>query len=139
MPEIHIHWMAVLVAALVGYFLGALWYSKVLFGKPWLALMGFTPEKMEECKKKGLAKNYVAMLVGKLLMAFVLAHVIAYSAAHSLFAGASVGFWCWLGFVAPVMLGSVLWEGKPVKLYVLNTGYYLAALVLMGAIFGIWS
>ena len=34
----HIHWLAVLAAAVAYFSLGAIWYSKVLFAKKWLAL-----------------------------------------------------------------------------------------------------
>ena len=50
-----------------------------------------------------------------------------------------VGFWNWLGFVAPVTLGSVLWEGKSPKLWVLNNGYYLVSLIVMGVILALWQ
>lgn len=48
------------------------------------------------------------------------------------------GFWNWLGFVAPVTLGAVLWEGKHWKLWFLNNGYYLVTLLLMGAVLALW-
>lgn len=47
------------------------------------------------------------------------------------------GFWNWLGFIAPVTLGVVLWEGKPWKLWVLHNAYYLLALLVMGVILGL--
>ena len=34
----HIQWLAVLAAAVAYFALGAIWYSKVLFAKKWLAL-----------------------------------------------------------------------------------------------------
>jgi hypothetical protein len=49
-------------------------------------------------------------------------------------AGLSAGFWNWLGFVAPVTLGKVLWEGKPWKLWFLDSGNYLLTLLGMGVI-----
>lgn len=49
-----------------------------------------------------------------------------------------VGFWNWLGFVAPVTLGGVLWEGKPWKLWGLNNGYQLLSLLVMGVILALW-
>ena len=34
----HIHWLAVLAAAVAYFALGAIWYSKILFAKKWLTL-----------------------------------------------------------------------------------------------------
>ncbi len=53
-------------------------------------------------------------------------------------AGVSVGFGAWIGFVAPVSLGIVLWDGKPWKLWMINAGYYLVGLLLIGSILALW-
>lgn len=133
--------LAVLVAAIVSMIVGALWYGPLL-GKQWIALSQFTPQQMDEAKKKGMAKSYALMFVGSLVMAYVLAHALAYASAYmklsGISAGLMAGFWNWLGFIAPVTLSSVLWEGKPVKLWLLNIGYYLVTLCAMGAILAMW-
>lgn len=117
--------------------IGALWYSPVLFGKTWMALMGFNEVMMAE-KKKGMAKMYVLNFIGALVMAYVFV-LFAYAWNVTDVSGAlRLAFWTWLGFVATVMLGSILWEGKPIKLYVLNTVYYLVSLSVMGIIFAFW-
>ncbi len=130
----------VFAAAIVQMILGGLWYGP-FFGKSWSALMGFTPETMAAAKK-GMARSYVLMFIGALLMAWILAHAIFFATAYLAFygaaAGIAVGFLNWLGFVAPVTLGSVLWEGKPWRLWLLNAGYYLVGLCLMGALIGAW-
>jgi hypothetical protein len=54
-------------------------------------------------------------------------------------AGLMCGFWNWLGFIAPVTLGTVLWEGKPWKLWALTNGYYLFSLLIMGVILAFWK
>jgi hypothetical protein len=53
-------------------------------------------------------------------------------------AGAAVGIWLWLGFMAVATLNQVLWEGKPLKLYILNNAYNLLSLMTMGAILAVW-
>ena len=45
-----------------------------------------------------------------------------------------LSIWCWLGFTAPVLLGTVLWEQKPFKLYVINALYWFVVLVVMAQI-----
>ncbi len=126
--------LAVLGTAVVSYILGALWYSPLLFGKIWMAGMSFTEEKIEAMKKKGMAKTYFLSFVGSLAMSLVMACLIAHGGARTSLAGAAVGFWCWLGFIVPALLGSVLWEGKPPKLFLINIAYYLVTLGIMGAI-----
>src|SRR3989344_3541804 len=44
------------------------------------------------------------------------------------------GIWSWIGFVAPAMLGQVLWEQKPFSLYLINVGYWLVSFVAMAIV-----
>lgn len=132
-----INYVAVLVAALASIVLGFAWYGP-LFGKQWMAMMGFTKESIDAAKKKGMAKTYVLMAVGSLVMAYVLAHALVFASAYTktvgVSAGLMVGFWNWLGFVMPVKMGDQLWGGKPWMLLVLDGGYYLVSLCAMGVI-----
>jgi hypothetical protein len=72
-------------------------------------------------------------------MAFVLVHAVHYAgASHDWAQGAAVGFFNWLGFVAVATLGSVTFEKRPLKLYFINNGYLLLALLLMGTVLAVW-
>ena len=51
MPTVDINYLAVLIAALASYVLGALWYSPVLFGKLWMKLSKIDPKNMDAAKK----------------------------------------------------------------------------------------
>lgn len=140
-----INYPAVLVAAIASFVIGGLWYGPI-FGKQWMAVMNMTKEKMDEMKQKGMAKSYILMFVGSLVTAYVLSCVMTagapYLAVNGVLgatAGLVVGFWMWLGFIAPVSMGSVLWEGRPWKLWFLNAGYYLVSLAVMGAIIASWA
>lgn len=141
MSPVPINYLAVLVAALASMVIGALWYGPV-FGKSWIALSGMTPDKIEAAKAKGMSKNYFLGFLGSLVMSYVLAHALVFASvylgAEGVSGGLMAGFWNWLGFVAPVTLGSVLWEGKSWKLWCLNNSYYLFTLLVMGAILALW-
>jgi len=138
--EININYIAVLVAAVASMAVGFLWYG-VLFMKPWMRMMGYTKENMS-----GMAmtpgKAYTLQFIGSLVMAYVLAHSLIfanyYLDASGAVAGVMAGFWNWLGFVAPITLGVVLWENKPWKLWFINASNYLVALVVMGVILAVW-
>ena len=136
-----VNYLAVLAAAVLAMGIGAVWYGP-LFGKKWQELLGMTKEKVEQARAKGVAKSYVLMFVGSLLMSYVLDHALifasAYLKASGVGAGVEVGIFNWLGFIAPVTLGVVLWEGKSWKLWLINNGYYLVTLVLMGILLALW-
>jgi hypothetical protein len=88
--------------------------------------------------KAGLVKALIPDVIGSALMAFVLVHAVHYAGAQRWAAGAAVGFFNWLGFVAVATLGSVTFEKRPLRLYLINKGYLLLALLLMGAVLAVW-
>jgi hypothetical protein len=137
-----VNYWAVIVAAIASMVIGFLWYGPV-FGKMWSRLMGWSEQAMADMKAKGgMGSSYLIMFIGSLVMAYVLAHSLIFAATFTQTSGVSaglvVGFWNWLGFIAPVTLGSVLWEKKSWKLWILNNAYYLVTLLVMGIILAHW-
>lgn len=139
MPLVEINYLAVLVSAIVAMGLGAWWYSPAGFGKLWMQLSGLSEAELERAKQPGMGKKYAAAFLGSLVTAYVLAHFVDYTQATTAAQGMQTGFWSWLGFVATVTLGTVLWENKPLKLYALNNAYQIISLMLMGAILAVWA
>lgn len=130
---------AVIAAAAVNMVLGFLWYSDMMFGKQWMKLMGIHPTKEEKEKmQKTMGPAMGIMLVSSLIMAYVLDRFVHMAMANTLLEGAKVGLWAWLGFVATTMLSSVLFGKKPLKLYYIDTGYYLVLMLINGAILARW-
>ena len=134
--NVAINFWAVLVAAVGSMVVGSVWYGP-LFGKQWMKLSGLT-EKDLEAGKKDMPKTYGLMYVSSLVMACVLGVFLSNLGITDMAGGAMVGFWAWLGFVATVMFGTVLFEKKSMNLYFLNAAYQLVTLVVMGAILGAW-
>ena len=138
MPEVIVNLVAVLVAAIASMVIGFIWYGP-LFGKTWMKLMGYDPKNMD--MKKGMVKMYAIAFISSFIMAYVLFHSYIFANAFygidKFTAGLMTGFWSWLGFVAPVQYGSVLFQGKSNKLFLINTGYQLVSLLVMGAIIAI--
>jgi hypothetical protein len=129
---VSISWLAVLVAAIVRFAIGAGWYT-ALFGKRWRELM----KVPEGAAQDGFVQAMVVGFITDLVMAYVLARFVAHYD-PTLWGGILVGFMAWLGFVATVMAGSIVYEKKPMELIGINGGYQLVTLVVMGAILGVW-
>jgi hypothetical protein len=129
-----LNWYAIFGAGVFNMVLGALWYSPLLFGKQWIKLMGFSKKEVAAKKKKPMGGTLAGAFIAALVMAYVMAHFVQYTRAVGPVMGATTGFWLWLGFIAPVIIGSVFWEGKPVKLYVLNVSHWLVLMLVTGAI-----
>ena len=133
MQEVPLSW-AMLAAAIVRMAVGAVWFSPIAFVKPWQALIGLSQAQM----KSGMPRAIGADFIASLIMAFVLAHAVVYAQAATLGQGALVGFFNWLGFVAVIQFTAVLYEQRPMKLFYLQSGFNLIALVLMGALLAVW-
>ena len=138
-PNVDINFVAVLASAVVAFIIGGLWYSPILFGNAWMKAGGINKKDIEKSKKKWMGKYYFVSFLGGLLMAYVLAHFMQYLTAQTFSDGMQAGFWIWVGFIVPVSLGSVLWEGKSLKFYFINIGYYLVSLISMGGILASWQ
>lgn len=134
--QFSINYMTVIVAAIINMALGFIWYGP-LFGKMWMKLTGRTKESMDK-EKKDMSKVMGTMFVGALVMAYVLAHFIIAGGASDAITGGMIGFWAWLGFVATTMLADVLYEKKNKNLAAINLGYFLAVLVINGALLAVW-
>ena len=132
---VNVNLWSVIVAAVVAFVLGGLWYSPLLFGKKWMKL-----SKMSEKDMKGTNAHlsYLGTLIISLVTAYILAVFVGYAGAMTFSSGMLAGFWVWLGFVATKSFGGVLWEKKPFALWVLNSGYDLLSLLLMAGIIAVW-
>ena len=133
--DIHINYLAVILAAAANYIIGAIWYS-ALFGKQWKALSGIS-------EMKPTAPAIFLGIVGALLMSYVLDHAIIYASGYMKVSGIGAGIMCgffnWLGFIAPVTLGTVLYEKKSWNFWILNSSYWLISLLVMGVILSLWK
>ncbi len=128
--------LAMLIATVAGMVVGAVWYSPLLFAKSWMHLVG---KKDTDMNKGGNGKLYLLSFVGTFVMAVILSNFIHLASAKTVVDGMKVGFWGWLGFVAPATMAEYLFEGRPRKLYLLNNGHILVTLMVMGAILAVWG
>jgi hypothetical protein len=131
---------SVLVAAVAAMALGFLWYSPVLFARPWMVAMGYDPEdkvRIAEMRKSA-GPLYGISFLASLVAAFVLAKVVVGLTINSALYGMKVGLAVWLGFVATVQLTDTLFGKKPTRLFLINTGYQLVCYLAMGAIVAVW-
>jgi len=128
------NFQAVFVAALARVIIVLLWWSPLLFLNPWMELTGNTRETM----KSGMMRGTVFAVVGSFVMALVLDYAILKATVQSAAAGAAAGFLIWVGFVAVTMLSPVIYERKPFPLFLINSGFQLAALLAMGMILAAW-
>ncbi len=119
------------LCAIASMILGTLWYGP-FFGKTWMKISGIKkPKVITREIKKQMFKSYFLMFLGSIITAFVLSNFMIYTEISAISVGLWFGFFMWLGFIAPVMMSSSLWEGKSWKLYFINSLYFLVNLEIM--------
>ncbi|MEA2715202.1 MAG: hypothetical protein QOG91_230 [Candidatus Parcubacteria bacterium] len=133
-----VNFWPILVAAIVAFGIGALWYSPILFGREWMMLTKMTSADIAAAKAKGMWKSYVTQFIVSLVMFCVLTFLIVSTGTASGSDGAFLAFIVWLGFVATEAVGRLLWENKPFKLIMISGIGSLITLVIGGAIIGAW-
>ena len=132
-----INYPAVLVAAVLHWILGAVWYG--IFTNKFVELMAWTPQQLTEMESKSNTKELALAFLASLVLVYVLAHFVQYTKAINLVGGLQTAFWLWLGFIATTQLATVIFEGRKPGLYLLNVGYQLVACLACGALLAIWK
>jgi hypothetical protein len=133
MDGVQIHYPAVLAAAALGFVIGGLWYSPLLFAKPWMQAAGITEE---QTRQASMAKVFGFSALATLVMALNLAAFIGPKA--SLGFGLFAGFAAGLGWVAMSLGVIYLFEQRPLKLWLINSGYQVVTYTVMGGVLGVW-
>ena len=104
-----------------------------VFGSAWMRRSNITPEMAERGKKRMPLYAFLAFLAS-MLAAYVMNYFGIAWGVYDWIGAIELGIWSWIGFVAPAMLGQVLWEQKPFLLYLINAGYWLVSFVAMAIV-----
>ncbi|MGB1088685.1 MAG: DUF1761 domain-containing protein [Alphaproteobacteria bacterium] len=131
-----INYWGVLAAVVVNMAVGALWYSKLLFGPAWMKSVGLTEDDIKDGNKAMVFAGVLSVLI-----AFFMAVVLQWvgppdHGGSGLGLGLIVGFAMWLGFSGPTLFIHLIFHQGTGKQYLINGGNYLVAQTLMGGVLG---
>lgn len=134
--EVQVNLWAVLLATLSSMVVGSIWYAKSVYGNTWMKLAKVDEKKME---KSGMMPIVITLIVS-FVTAYVLAHVtfLSNNFFHNSFMqdALTTAFWLWLGLVAARFITHDAFEGRPMKLTLLNIAHELVTLLVMAVIIG---
>ncbi len=125
----HVNYIGVVAATIAAMVIGFVWYHPKVFGTTWAKLTG---KKIEDMKGAGPAYAYMAL--SALVEAWVLAMLLTLTNALRFRDAWILGFWIWLGFVATSFASLSIFEGRPRNLYLLNVGFHLVSILVMGTV-----
>ena len=118
--------------------IGALWYSPVLFAKPWMAEVGITKEEFSE-KQKTAYKGYAVSIVASIIIVLTLAVVVQLAGATAALDGLVLGLFAGIGLVATTQAANYSFESKTVRHYLINVGYPVVAFAVIGILLALWD
>jgi hypothetical protein len=128
----------VLTVAVIGFLLGWLWHSPLLFAKPWMAEMKIGEEQMKAIAAKGMARYFILGFLFTLISTFGLA---AFMNAHRPTwwgGGALVGGFFGLCVVGARLINCGVWEQRSWRLMAINVGHEVALFTVQGTILAVW-
>jgi hypothetical protein len=133
MSFVFVDYWAIVIAGVVGYAAGAVWYWAL--GKPWMAAVGLTPERIRATPSPW---PFVVAFIADLVMAAVLAAVIGATGPAAVTLGNAIvtAVLVWVGFVLTTMTVNNGFARRPPVLLAIDGGHWLIVLVLMGGIIG---
>lgn len=128
----------IIVAGIAAWILGFIYYSAL--SKPWRAAM--SAAEIAACENRDNKwLPFVLCLAGNLFMAYMLAALLHYVAPGVVNARAGIisAFFVWLGFILTPMIVNAAFSIRKPMLTAIDSGYWLLALVLQGALLGAFS
>lgn len=136
MARVRQNYLANIVAAIACFVFEAVWYS--VFMTTWLNGIGRTMQWLVSTGMKP-AFQYATALVMAALMATAISCVTQLTGKQTALRGIKVAALLWMGFVLTTWSTEYIFEVRPLSLYLVNAGYWLLGMMMMGAIVGGWK
>ena len=133
-----LNWLAVIVAALVYFALGALWYSPMLFARPWQRSIGWDESRTPP---QGSAMTYIVPVLAYLVMAVAVGLLVEATGTDELAEGIILGLVLGIGLsLAHTFVDASFSPEKPAPWtwFAINGTYHALGLVIVSVILAIW-
>ncbi len=134
--------LAIIGAGVAAWLVGAIYYT--VLAKSWVAAQGLTIEQHKAMMdaKRGTIHAWLPFalsFIADLVMACVMSGLIGHIGAYSLRGGMISAAFVWVGFVLTTLLVNNAFAGRRYMLTVIDTIHWLLALLVIGAIIGVWG
>jgi len=129
-----LNYIAVAVAAILYFALGALWYG-ALFGKPWMAEIGLTEEAMQNDNNPVL---YLFTLLLYLIAGVIVAYLIHVLGLTTIAEGIFLAGLGYMGFLLPSLGATFIFESRTTRLFLIDSGYHFFGFIILGVVLTLW-
>lgn len=133
---IHLNYWAILLAALVYWIVGAVWFST--FSKTWLKELESHGVKFKRPTKKRMIGRYIATFILNFLVVVGMAVVVVgyniTTVSTAIYFGLLVG----ITLAAIPLITAYLWESRSLKLTLIDIAYPIIGITLSSIILALW-
>ncbi|HXL56312.1 MAG TPA: DUF1761 domain-containing protein [Chitinophagaceae bacterium] len=133
----HLNWLHIIVAAVAFFVLGALWYSPVLFAKPWARMTNMNAN--DPNVKKGMGVMMLSSFILMIICCIALAMLYQIIQIKSAVAAIKFGLFFGVGFALTAISISFVYERKPLGLYAIDIGYQIAGIIIASLVLVLWK
>ncbi len=127
--------VAIWVAGIVQFLFGAGWYT--LLGPAWMTGIGKTQAQLA-AEHGNSPLPYIIALGAALAIAYAIAWLLPKLGTPTAGSGAKAGATLALALIGSVLATNYGFEARPLSLWLINVGYMVIGMTLMGAIIGHW-
>ena len=122
-----------------GYFaLGALWFSNVLFARPWQRSIGYDPAQQPPAQNPTF---YVVPLITYLVIATAIAMLANATATDTFGEGIVLGLVIGIGLAAMHSLGDAVFDPnkpQPYTWFAITAAYHLVGILIVSVLVAVW-
>ena len=126
--------IAVLVAALAGFGMGALWY--MVLSRPWMEAAGIPMDEHGRPQGNGSPLPFVVSGIAMILVAGMMRHIFAMAGIASVDGGLVAGLGIGAFFITPWVAMNYAFAKRPLRLTLLDGGYALLGPGVIGLVLG---
>lgn len=131
MTGISIDLVPVLVAGVLAFILGGVWFGP-MFGQTWMATLGLKSEDLRPIV-------FLVGLISYLMVAAAMSAVLNWTGASTALEGLFVGAVVWSGLAVGLGVNLAFFANRPLTAFLIESGYQLAAFLAIGGLLGGWA
>jgi hypothetical protein len=132
-----LNYVAILAAAVAAWIVGAVWYT--VLGKAWMSALGWTPEQIAAARaaRRMPIGPMILSFFAELIMAAMLSGIMVHTGGFSVRIGIISALLIWFGFVVTTIAVNNAYPGRRPLLTVIDSGHWLAVLLVQGVVLGL--
>ncbi|MCY4574982.1 MAG: DUF1761 domain-containing protein [Chloroflexi bacterium] len=132
-----INWLAVVAATIFAMAFGMLYYMPFAVGNVWMDALGTTAEEINA--RGGHVRAFAVATIGALLSVTTVAILVQLTGADAFISGLLIGALAAVGLVLAPMATAYIFEGRPLKLYIINAAENFVSLIVIALILTLWQ